>query len=119
QPPMTLNCIRPILFNVFEYACFYLAYLVSNNDDTGIGEQDHENQQQHRGKGRLPRSVSGRDGRPTPRFLHGLNDLLLLVGGEHPKNIDNSLGKVVAVFDYHIAPAWIAGDAFNLAPSSH
>lgn len=23
QPPMTLYCIRPILFNVFEYACFY------------------------------------------------------------------------------------------------
>nr|WP_225312412.1 hypothetical protein [Salmonella sp.] len=109
---MTLNRIRPISFNVFEYACFAPAYLVSNNDDTGIGEQDRENQQQHRGKGRLPRSVSGRDGRPTPRFLHGLNDSLLLVEWEHPKKYRQQLGKVVAVFDYHIAPCVIAGDAF-------
>ncbi|HCQ3036875.1 TPA: hypothetical protein OHP96_005035, partial [Escherichia coli] len=50
---------------------------------------------------------------------YGLDNLLLLVGGKHPEYINNSLGKVVAVFDYHIAPAWIAGDAFNLAPTSH
>ncbi|EIB5775533.1 hypothetical protein K9B21_005299, partial [Escherichia coli] len=63
----------------------------------------------------VTRSNSG----SAPFLLYGLDNLLLLVGGKHPENINNSLGKVVAVFDYHIAPAWIAGDAFNLAPTSH
>nr|WP_225312258.1 hypothetical protein [Salmonella sp.] len=81
-----------MLFNVFEYACFLLAYLVSNNDDTGIGEQDAENQQQHRGKGRLPRSCPDVTVVPTPRFLHGLEGMICCCWWENIPKYRQQLG---------------------------